>query len=425
MSRQGTGQDGRITLADVREALREVRQALAAGKRLRLLIRDGVVHGLYLRAGVRGAQWWIEFKPPGHNRNGRRHSTRHFKLGNVQALSPDDARRLAAQDKQRVLDGQDLKAARQAAQARAVAPGWALVRNDYLAHLQRRLPNPRSRQNEVTYIEAVFELLDPRRPLRELGLADIHRLIDALPREGVLARQRLGALGRLLDWARAREITDVANPVRLLPRGARPRKPAARQRALSIGELAALWHGAETLVTLERNLLRLLIALPLRKGEASMLEWRWIDRVVGTVTLPDKIMKNGAAHSIPLGMLARQVLDQIADGTWPTTGRVFRSNNARVAEWGRFKKRIDAAVSLPAWTFHDFRRSFVSILAEHGHAEAVLDAMLAHRASGTRSGVLGVYQTSRRLPEQHKAMAAWDALLSAAIGGQVVQLRRA
>ena len=409
MSGKGTGQDGRITLGDVRTAL-------AAGKQARLLLRDGVVHGLYLLAGRRGAQWWVEYKPPGRDQDGRRHSTRHFKLGNVQALSPDSARQAAAQVKQGVLNGQDPKAARRAAQRRATAPGWAGVRDDYLAHLQRRLTNPRSRQNEVSYIIAVFELLDPRRPLRELNLADIHRLIDQLPREGVLARQRLAALGRLLDWARSRDITDMPNPVRLLPRGARPRNPPPRQRALSLSELRSLWFGAEKLAPFECRLLRMLIAVPLRKGEVSTLEWHWIDRAAGAITLPGRTMKNGEDHSIPLGRLARQTLDQISNGdAWPISGRVFVSANARVAEWSSFKQHIDAVVPLSApWVFHDFRRSFVSALAERGHAEAVLDQMLAHRASSTRSGVLGVYQISKQLPAQRRAMAEWDALLAGA-----------
>jgi hypothetical protein len=62
-------------------------------------------------------------------------------------------------------------------------------------------------------------------------------------------------------------------------------------------------------------------------------------------------------------------------------------------------------------------------LAEQGYAEPVLDMMLAHRASSTRSGVLGTYQVARRLPEQRAAMAAWDGLLATAIDGRVAQLR--
>ncbi len=415
--RQGTGQDGRITLGDVRAAL-------AAGKQTRTMVRDGSVHGLYLRAGRTGATWWAEYKPPGRDRSGRRHATRHLKLGDVQALSPDGARQNAAQVKQAVLGGRDPQAERKAAQARVVAPGWAEVREDYLAHLRRRLTNPRSLQNEVTYIDAVFTLLDAKRPLRDLGLADVHRLLDRLPTTGALAPKRLGALDRLLDWARGREIVDVANPVRLLPRGARPKTPPPRQRVLSVDELTDLWRGAEKLVTLERDLLRLLIALPLRRSEAAALEWNWIDTRTGMITLPGRTMKNGEDHCLPLGALARRVLDGIAGNNWPTGGRVFSSANARVVAWSRFKTRVDAIVPLAnPWTFHDFRRTFVSILAEHRHAEAVLDAMLAHRASATRSGVLAVYQTSRRLPDQRAAMADWDALLAGAIGGQLVQLR--
>jgi integrase len=413
---QGTGQDGRITASDVR-------RAIAAGKQGRVRIRDGSVGGLILLAGKRGATWEVEFKPPGRNRDGKRYGSKYLKIGDVRAVSPEDARRAVVQVKDAVLHGRDPRAERRAAQERAAAPSWAELRSDYVAYLLRRLPNPRSRQNEIGYIARVFNILDARAPLRSFGLPDTYHLIDNLPPEGVLCRQCLGAFGRLHDWARGRELIDTPNPARLLPRGARPRKPDPRRRALSLNELACLWRCAGALVSLECNLLRLMISLPLRKGEVSALEWGWLDRTAGLVTVPGKKMKGGEDHSLPLGTMARRVLDAIADGAWPTTGRVFKTSNAHVADWGRFKSRVDTLVPLPAWVFHDLRRSFVSALAEHGHAEPVLDMMLAHRASSTRSGVLGVYQVSRRLPEQRAAMAAWDGLLAAAIDGQVVQLR--
>jgi len=50
-----------------------------------------------------------------------------------------------------------------------------------------------------------------------------------------------------------------------------------------------------------------------------------------------------------------------------------------------------------------------------GHdPEAVADAILNHRQSATRGGVLGVYQLAQRWPEQVAAMKHWgDALLDA------------
>lgn len=424
---QGSGKGGRITLEDVR-------RAMAAGSSARVILRDGSEGGLYLRAGGRGAIWWVEFKPPGRDPCGRRHPTRHMKLGTVRALSPDEARDRAARTKQAVLDGVDPQAERREAQARAVAPSWDEVREDYERHIERRLPNARSRQNERTYLAHLFgrqsdaaPRLDPAAPLRLIDLRAVHRLLDLLPAEGVIARQVLGALGRLLDWARGRGLTDTANPVRLLPRGARPKKGAARMRALAPAEIGAVWKGAEKLKPFERNLLRFLLATPLRKGEASALQWEWIDRQARAITLPGKLMKNGQAHRIPLGVLAEEVLTEIGGEAWPKAGLVFASNNKRTIDWGRYKTRVDAAVPLAEpWVFHDIRRSFVSALAERGHAEPVLDQLIAHRASATRSGVLGVYQVAARWPEQQAAVAAWDRLIGAEIGrggDNVVQLR--
>ena len=46
------------------------------------------------------------------------------------------------------------------------------------------------------------------------------------------------------------------------------------------------------------------------------------------------------------------------------------------------------------------------------------DAVLNHRQSATRGGVLGVYQRASRWPEQVRAMAMWGRLLAAAIEGR-------
>jgi integrase len=266
----------------------------------------------------------------------------------------------------------------------------------------------------------VFSVIDPRMPLREIGIREVAALTDKLP-QGAVAAHAVSALGRLLDWARSREIVDVVNPVRLLLRGARPRRPSPRQRVLSASEIGELWRGAEALPEIERDLLRLLIALPLRRSEVGSIEWGWIDRGTNMINMPATAMKGNQPHTIPFGALARGVLDTIAGSKtkiWPATGRVFKTPNVDVVNWWLFKRRIDKIVSLdPGWVFHDLRRSVVSLLAEHGHAEPVLDQMISHKQSATRSGVLGIYQRSQRLPEQRRAMMEWDALITGAIGG--------
>jgi hypothetical protein len=64
---------------------------------------------------------------------------------------------------------------------------------------------------------------------------------------------------------------------------------------------------------------------------------------------------------------------------------------------------------------HDLRRSFATALGEAGVTETIADAILNHKQSATRGGVLGVYQRSARWPEQVAAMQRWGRLLAAAI----------
>jgi hypothetical protein len=66
----------------------------------------------------------------------------------------------------------------------------------------------------------------------------------------------------------------------------------------------------------------------------------------------------------------------------------------------------------------NFHRSFATALGEAGIPEAVADAVLNHRQSATRGGVLGVYQRASRWPEQVKAMEHWGRLLADAIEGR-------
>lgn len=64
---------------------------------------------------------------------------------------------------------------------------------------------------------------------------------------------------------------------------------------------------------------------------------------------------------------------------------------------------------------HDLRRSFATALGEAGVTETIADAILNHKQSATRGGVLGVYQRSARWPEQVAAMQYWGRLLSQAL----------
>ena len=62
---------------------------------------------------------------------------------------------------------------------------------------------------------------------------------------------------------------------------------------------------------------------------------------------------------------------------------------------------------------------FRQALGEAGVAETVADAILNHRQSATRGGVMGICQRASRWPEQVKAMELWGRLLNGALDGRV------
>ena len=98
---------------------------------------------------------------------------------------------------------------------------------------------------------------------------------------------------------------------------------------------------------------------------------------------------------------------------------------APVSGWNWLKRELDRRVDIPPWHLHDFRRSLVTICAEHGADVAVLDTLLNHASSATRGGVIGTYQRATLIEPMRKLMASWDGLLQEALAkGEVVAFSR-
>jgi hypothetical protein len=99
----------------------------------------------------------------------------------------------------------------------------------------------------------------------------------------------------------------------------------------------------------------------------------------------------------------------------PTLARDGR-NIAPISGWNWLKRELDRRPGVSEWRLHDFRRSIVSICAEHGADIAVLDSLLNHASSATRGGVNGTYQGALLVEPTRRVMALWDGLLREAIG---------
>jgi integrase len=397
----------------------------------RLIIRDKDSRGLALIVNATSMAWSYAYRPRGMNPlTGQRWPNRTITLGNPASLSADGARIEANRIKGQAAAGGDpaaeRKAAAEAARQKRSGTVERLVR-DYGKALPKRpkmrgggLPAPRYVAEELTQLRlAVAAMAGADKPVADIGVAEVRRVIAADN-----ARARFGALSRFLDWCQDAGLI-MANPCALIARSRRPKAPQARSHYLRPADLARLWHAAERLEEpVWRDVAQFLIAIPCRRGEAARMEWSHVDLDAAEWRQPSHMTKNRDPHRLHLYPLALEVLRSRQQATGgkglvfpaPRSGGVVDTFSAIKAALMEATNGADSPTRA-GWSFHDFRRSFATALGEAGIPEAVADAILNHRQSATRGGVLGVYQRASRWPEQVKAMELWGSLLAAAIGG--------
>ncbi len=112
-----------------------------------------------------------------------------------------------------------------------------------------------------------------------------------------------------------------------------------------------------------------------------------------------------------------------------------------VSGFSKIKKRLDAKmltlaqraaveaghdpaeVTIPPWRLHDLRRTAATGLQQFGVRLEVTEAVLNH-VSGSRAGIVGVYQVHEYAEEKRAALDAWAARLQQIIAGEPAELAK-
>ena len=105
-----------------------------------------------------------------------------------------------------------------------------------------------------------------------------------------------------------------------------------------------------------------------------------------------------------------------------TTGR------SPVSGFSKAKRAVDASVlemlkkefgedaeGIPHWTLHDLRRTVATNLQKLGVRLEVTEAVLNH-TSGSRAGIVGVYQRYKYTAEKRDALDKWAARVAQIVG---------
>ena len=87
-----------------------------------------------------------------------------------------------------------------------------------------------------------------------------------------------------------------------------------------------------------------------------------------------------------------------------------------ISGWSACKIDLDAASGVTGWRLHDLRRTVATGLQKLGVNLQTVEAVLGH-TSGSRSGVVGVYQRHSFDAEKRAALEAWGAHVTRLVGG--------
>ena len=200
-----------------------------------------------------------------------------------------------------------------------------------------------------------------------------------------------------------------------------PSPETRRDRVLSDDELCIIWTACDAVGWPSGDLVRLLMMTGARRNEVAGMEWRELDLKTCAWTLPPARSKNGREHVIPLSDAAVDIIAELPciEGlrfVFSTTGRTS------ISGFSNRKLDLDKAIaeingtSIPTWTLHDIRRTVATNLQKLGVRLEVTEAVLNH-ISGSRAGIVGVYQRHSWADEKRAALDAWARKLHAIVTG--------
>lgn len=338
-------------------------------------------------------------------------------LGEYGPVTVQQARKRAEIARGEVKAGGDPKAVREAARDAAKADAFTLRA---LASTWRELHldvNRRPRyaaEAERTIHLALPAWLD--RPASAITPAVIQEALDRITRTRGpgAARQAHRLLRAAFEWTRRRQKLPRNPMVDMAPVA----KGSNRDRALTDGELAAVWNAAGKLGHPYGPFIRFLTLTLQRREDVAGMTWAEVSPDLATWTQPASRTKNGRPHIVHLAPAARAILRTAP--RFEGCALVFtNTGKTALSGFSPAKARLDRQVTqdraqreqkpaeLAPWRFHDLRRTGVTTMARLGIPSDVADRILNHAASASKSGVKAVYQMHEYTREREKALTRW------------------
>ena len=406
-------------------------------------VPDGRIAGLYLVVQPTGVKSWaLRYRASG--------LPKKLTLGPYPAIDLATARKRAQEALGDVAGGKDPAAVKQAAKATAKAERAAEVdRVERVVELFiERHAKPKTRDWRETERILVNEVVGhwKGRRLSQISRAHVHEMLDTIIDRGapIGANRVFAQFRKMCRWAIARGIIE-RSPCEGLTA---PSVETRRDRVLDDDEIRLAWRAFEVAGWPFGPIGQLLLLTGARRDEVAGMKWNELDLDARIWSLPKTRTKNKRDHQIPLSDAAARIIEGLPHVGDNNGGFVFTvTGRTPVSGFSRAKTMIDRSImetireeaetrgddpekveAPPHWTYHDLRRSLATGLQKLGVKLEVTEAVLNH-ASGSRAGIVGVYQRHDYATEKRAALDAWarrlDAIVTGAAASNVVDLAKA
>jgi integrase len=382
--------------------------AATPGERDRF-IWDSQLRGYGLKITPRGARAFVCQYRAGHSRSS---PTRRITIGQYGPLTPDQARREAKSILGAVAGGADPAAEKQARKQAQRAP-----RNTVADVAREWLRRDQATKRTLYEIQRILtrDVLPSigDKLIADLRKRDIIEMLDAIVDRGAptMACRVLSVVKRLLTWAAGRDIVESNVAQFVEP----PVDKVSRDRVLNDAELVKVWRAAESMGGPYGAGVKLLMLTGARRAEIFGLHESELYLEAAEIRLPAARVKSGEGRTIPLSAQAVDVLR-----TLPRLGPYLLSGSGArpKSDHSRSKRQLDLLLpELEPWVAHDLRRSCATGLQRLGVKLEVIESILGH-ISGSRRGVVGIYQKHKFADESRQALDAWGRHIDGLLTGK-------
>ncbi len=389
----------------------------------------GKVGGLYLVVQPsRAASWALRYRFGG--------MPKKLTLGPYPALGLAEARRKAQEALGELAGGKDPSAAKKAARAAARAEREAdhdLVEAVAKMFIERhaRAKTRDWRETERMLNREVVGRWKGRR-LSTLTRMHVHGMLDKIvDRAPIRANRVYAQFRKMCNFAVERGIIAVSPCVGVKM----PSPERSRDRVLDDGEVRLVWQTFEAIGWPFGPIGKLLLLTAQRLGEVAGMRWSELDVAARTWTLSASRTKNKREHVVPMSDEAIEIIEALP--RIEKSAFVFSTTGATpVSGFSRAKRTIDRTIVKlmreaaeargddpegvappPGWRLHDIRRTVATGLQKLGIRLETTEACLNH-VSGSRAGIVGVYQRHTYSREKRAALDAWSRRLAEIVSGE-------